>query len=102
VCFSSDDKYIASGSRYPDNTVRVWERKTQKEVENPIILLNTEEEIYSCSFSNNNQYIVAGGNSGQILIYSIENLNMGIAIVTAHYDLNNNLSVRCKYCGKDF
>ena len=43
-----------------------------------------------------------GGSSGQILTYSIENLNMGIAIVTAHRDLDNNLCVRCKYCAKVF
>ena len=72
VCFSHEGNYVASGSS--DETVRLWDWKNIKEIQNPIILLNTEEDIFSCSISNNNHQLVAGGKSGQVLIYSIENL----------------------------
>jgi WD40 repeat protein len=97
VCFSSDGKYVVSGSR--DQTIRIWKWENQKDVQNPIIILNTDEEIYSCTFSNNNHQIAAGGASGQILIYDVKNISFRTAIVTALRDLSNNLSVRCKHCG---
>ncbi|MCL2115938.1 MAG: DUF4062 domain-containing protein [Methanobrevibacter sp.] len=99
VCFSSDCKYIASGSG--DGTVRVWNMETHEKTQNPIILLNTEETIRSCDISKNNQQITAGESSGQVLIYSIENLKMGIAITTALRDEDNNLNIRCSYCAKN-
>jgi len=36
------------------------------------------------------------------IIYDVENLPVGIAIVTPIRDLDNNLSVRCSYCAKFF
>ncbi|MCL2116096.1 MAG: RyR domain-containing protein, partial [Methanobrevibacter sp.] len=98
VCFSHDDKYVVSGST--DKSVHFWD--WQKESCNPIIFLNTDEAINSCTISNNNHQIVAGGSTGQILKYTIENLKLGIAIVTAHRDLDKQLSIGCKYCGKFF
>ena len=68
VCFSPDGKYIVSGSH--DMTVRVWDWEKQMQ----IVKLNTEEVIWSCALSNNNRQIVAGGSSGQILMYDVENL----------------------------
>ena len=96
VRFSSDGKYIISGAE--DGTVCVWDWKKQKQV----LLLNIEDALHSCMISKNNLQIVAGGSSGKILIYDIENLSTGITIVTAICDLDNHLSVRCSYCGKDF
>ena len=99
VCFSSDGKYILSGS---GGTVCVWDWEKNEEKHKTIILINTDEGINSCSFSNNNQHITAGGSSGQILIYSIKNLSFGKTIVTPLQDTNNNLKVRCSYCAKTF
>ncbi|MCL2115052.1 MAG: DUF4062 domain-containing protein [Methanobrevibacter sp.] len=100
VCFSHDDRYVVSGS--DDKSVRVWDWKMQKKLDNAIILLNTEKIIVSCAIPNNNPHIVVGASSGQILEYTIENLKLGIAIVTAHRDLDKQISVRCKYCSKVF
>ena len=100
VCFSNDGRYIASGSY--DQTVCVWDWKNQEQIQSPIILLRTEERINTCAFSKNNHQIVIGGNSGQILLYDVENLPVGIAIVTALRDLDNNLNVRCSNCGEVF
>jgi DNA-directed RNA polymerase subunit M/transcription elongation factor TFIIS len=99
VCFSSDGKFLAS--RSSDNTVGMENIETLENTKT-LISLNTEEPIHSCVFSNNGQQIAAGGLSGQILTYSIENINFGIAIATPHYDADNNLNVRCSYCGKVF
>jgi len=66
--FSNGGQYIISGSS--DKTVRIWDWEKQIQ----IIALNTEEVIYSCAFSKTNLQIAAGGTSGQLLIYDIENL----------------------------
>ncbi|MDR2917464.1 MAG: DUF6483 family protein [Tannerella sp.] len=100
VCFSSDGKYIISGAL--DQTIRIWAWGKREEVQKQLISLNTESEINSCALSNNNRKIIAGGASGQILIYDIENLPVGIPIVASFRDLDNNLDVRCRYCGKTF
>jgi len=102
VCVSPDGNFIVSGS--DDKIIRVWyfDLENPHKAQKSIILINTEEEINSCAFSNDNSQIVAGGRSGQILMYDIENLPVGTAIVTALRDLDNNLSVRCSYCAKIF
>ncbi|MCL2116097.1 MAG: DUF4062 domain-containing protein [Methanobrevibacter sp.] len=97
VCFSPDGKYIASAG---GNTVRVWNLGTNEKTQPPITLLNTEESISSCDFSKNNQQITAGGSSGQVLLYSIENLKQRIGITTALRNKYNTLSIRCSYCAK--
>ena len=96
ICFSSDEKFIVFGAW--DGTVCVWEWKKQTQ----IIILNAEESINSCVFSSNNHQIAVGGSSDKILIYDIENLSIGIAIVTALRNLDNNLNVRCSYCSEVF
>ncbi|MCL2115400.1 MAG: DUF4062 domain-containing protein [Methanobrevibacter sp.] len=87
VCFSNNNEFIVSGSY--DNSICVWDWKRAKKIQNPIILINTEEKLYSCVFSNNDYRIVAGGDSGKILIYSVENLFKQRSVF--NYYGNNNL-----------
>ncbi len=67
VCFSSDDKYLVLSN---DTTLMIldWEKRIH------IIALNTEEILSGHALSNDCRQIVAGGMSGQILIYDVENL----------------------------
>ncbi len=93
--FSPDGRYIVLAK---SQTLKVFNWKTQS----PIALLNTEDYIHSCAFTNNNRHIVAGGSSGQILMYDVENLPIGIAIATPFYGLDNHLKIRCNYCAEVF
>jgi WD40 repeat protein len=104
--FFTDGKYIISASN-AEGTLKVWDWEMKEEQQTPIILLNllnTEEDLaYECyAFSNNNRQIAAGGGSGQILMYDVENLPLGLPIVIALFDSKNNLLTRCSYCGKVF
>lgn len=58
VCFSPDDRYVASGSE--DNTIKLWDFTTGKELKT----FTDTDKIYSVSFSADGKYIVSGGRAG--------------------------------------
>ncbi len=58
VCFSPDDRYIASGSI--DKTIKLWDVATGKELKTFI----DTSEIKSVVFSKDGKYIISGGQDG--------------------------------------
>ena len=101
VCFSPNGRYIISSGSI-DKTICIWDWNNFEKTQKPILSLYTEKDVRVCAFSNNNRQITAEVSSEQLLIYDVENLPMGIAIVTPLRDLDNIISVRCKYCAKIF
>ncbi|MCL2115730.1 MAG: DUF4062 domain-containing protein [Methanobrevibacter sp.] len=55
VCFSSDDKYVVSGSH--DGSVRVWDLQTQEEITR---LEGHTSVVNSVCFSSDDKYVVSG------------------------------------------
>lgn len=68
VCFSPDDKYVASGSE--DNTIKLWDFATGKELKT----FTDTDNIYSVSFSTDGKYIISGSHAGAKL-WNIQNGN---------------------------
>ena len=58
VCFSPDDKYVASGSE--DKTIKLWDVATGKELKT----FTDADKIYSVAFSADGKFIISGGDAG--------------------------------------
>jgi WD40 repeat protein len=84
VCFSNDGKYILMVSRH--YIIRIWEWEIQTQV----IVLNAEESIECCNFSNDSRQIAVGGWSGQVLMYDVENLYPSDKYVENSGDTDSN------------
>ena len=65
IAFSRDDYMIASASY--DGTVQLW--LTEKLEELPVIIRDNESYIWDLSFTNDNNYLVTGGNQGEVRIW---------------------------------
>lgn len=58
VCFSPDDKYIASGSE--DKTIKLWDVATGKELKT----FTDADKVYSVTFSSDGKHLISGGGAG--------------------------------------
>ena len=65
IAFSKDDYMIASASY--DGTVQLW--LTEKLEELPVIIRDNESYIWTLSFTNDNNYLVTGGNQGEVRVW---------------------------------
>ena len=58
VCFSPNDKYIASCSR--DKTIKLWDFQAGKE----LATFYDSDEVFSVCFSKDGKYLISGGRAG--------------------------------------
>src|SRR5262249_26957359 len=63
VAFSPDSKYVVSGSE--DNTVRVWETATGKEVAR----MTHNDIVLSVAFSPDGKYVVSGSEDNTVRVW---------------------------------
>jgi WD40 repeat protein len=82
VKFSSDGKFIASGSW--DGTVRVWDSKTGFQVSGPF---QTGQEILSVVFSPDDKRILAGCGDSKVYIWDLQTGAVAIGPLTGHQDI---------------
>ncbi|MCL2114654.1 MAG: TIR domain-containing protein [Methanobrevibacter sp.] len=86
ISFFSDEMYLVTSSN--DGTIGFWDWKNRK----LLYSIDSEELILFSSISKNNDKIVAGTESGLILMYSIENSPDSAEIFYPSTDMVNSLS----------
>lgn len=78
IAASPGGKYIATGSRWyehehgkstPDNSVRLWTTETQEEAR---ALEGVSDPIYQVRFSEDGQFLAAGGEGKQLIVWNVE------------------------------
>jgi WD40 repeat protein len=69
VAVTPDGRYIVSGSL--DETVRVWERATGKEVQK---LTGHQDGVWSVAVTPDGRYIVSGSLDQTVRVWSIDKL----------------------------
>ncbi len=67
IDFSPNGELLASGSR--DNSVRVWDVKTGKEL---FFSLEHNGEVHSVAFSTDGAMLASGGADGKIRLWDVE------------------------------
>jgi len=66
VAFSPDGKYVVSGG--DDNTVRVWDAITGKE----IARMSHDDAVRAIAFSPDGRYVVSGGLDNTVRVWEVE------------------------------
>lgn len=90
--FSPDGKRIVSSSW--DKTLKLWNSETGEELNT---LRGHTHSVHACAFSPDGKRIVLGDLMGQVLLLSLEYIEIYPAIVTA-YQESGKLFFRCPYC----
>jgi WD40 repeat protein len=67
IVFSDDSKYLASGSY--DNTVKLWNVETQKDI---FTLQGYSLRVTSIAFSPDSKYLVSGSDDKTIKLWNVE------------------------------
>jgi WD40 repeat protein len=91
VAFSSDSKYIVSGSY--DSTARVWEAASGKEVAR----MTHDDAVFSVAFSPDGKYIVSGSGDNTARVWEATS---GKEVVRMTYDDSAVFSVAFSPDGK--
>lgn len=70
ICYSSDGKYIASGSN--DFSIRIWKTDEAKTI---AVFNGHENDVNSISFSPNGKLIVSGSSDETVRVWNINEYN---------------------------
>ena len=91
VCFSSDGRMLASGSR--DKTIKLWEIKNEGEKQTGKCLKTLsahEHSVWSVKFKDSST-LVSGGQDNTIRVWNVETLQE-TKVIKAHGHTVNSLS----------
>jgi len=88
VAWSPNSRYVASGSKYRDKTIRVWDVESGKEV---MVLRGHKSYVWSVAWSPDGRYIASGSNDETIRVWDVES-GKEVMVLGGHEDVISSVA----------
>ncbi|MDQ6761026.1 MAG: AAA family ATPase [Bacteroidota bacterium] len=101
ITFSSNGKYMASASS--DHTTAIWNLEKSWNSSAPLLLLpsGSKAPVYCVTFSNNNDYILAGYQGGKIFKWPV-NMEILSGLICAKVNRDLDTAILKRYVKREF